>query len=594
MEKSNKKEKIKTYLKKHKKRVIIISIIILIILINIIFSIFKPKEVEEEKLEIVPIEKRSIGTSIAATGVIETSSTKNVVSTLTGSEIKTVNVKEGDKVTPGQVICTFDTSTVQDALNTAQQSLGISQAQANIGIESARRNLNDAIKNKDTQISTTQADVDNALKAYQDAQNQLDSTKKSLSTAQASLENLKKSGFDESKKMSFETAKNSYEQSKNEYNNQLQLVNNLKIQYNQYYNDDGTFIGAGLQEETAEVQQIKQDYLKEQATLAELKSTLDTKEVSYKSAETEYSKYQTIEPQYTALQTQIAQLQSSIPTLEQTVNSLKTAYEKASQGLNTVATTADSTIASMQDALNNAELSSNLNQTTQQAQINTYKEQLDKGVLTSTVSGTVTSVNVKPGDIYTGATIAVIEGVEEFIIESEIDEYDIADIDVGMEVLIKTDATRDEELRGRIIYVSASATTNQASQMAGMSASMSASGNATYKIQISLDTPNERLRLGMNAKLSIITDSRENVWAVPIDAIHVRDDGTKYIEVLNNENENIENKQELDVTTGLESSYYVEISSSKLTSGMQVVMPQVEANNSMETLIELMGADAGL
>ncbi len=592
MEKSNKKEKIKTYLKKHKKRVIIISIIILIILINIICSIFKPKEVEEEKLEIAPIEKRSIGTSIAATGVIQTSTTKNVVSTLTGSEIKTVNVKEGDTVTPGQVICTFDTSTVQDALNTAEQSLGISQAQANLGIESARRNLNDAIKNKDTQVSTTQADVDSALKAYQDAQNQLENTKKSLATAQSSLENLKKSGFDESKKMSFETAKNSYEQAKNEYNNQLQLVNNLKIQYNQYYSDDGVFIGA--QPETSEAQQIKQDYLKEQATLAELKSSLDTKEASYKSAETEYSKYQSIEPQYTALQTQIAQLQSSIPTLEQTVNSLKTAYEKASQGLNTVATTADSTIASMQDALNNAELSSNLNQTTQQAQINTYKEQLDKGVLTSTVSGTVTSVNVKPGDIYTGATIAVIEGVEEFIIESEIDEYDIADIDVGMEVLIKTDATRDEELRGRVIYVSASASGSQASQMAGMSASMSASGNATYKIQISLDTPNERLRLGMNAKLSIITDSRENVWAVPIDAIHVRDDGTKYIEVLNNENENIENKQELDVTTGLESSYYVEISSSKLTSGMQVVMPQVEANNSMETLIELMGADAGL
>ncbi len=586
-----KKIDFKKIFKNHKKKIIIISIIVLIILINIISSIFKPKESEEDNLEVEPIEKRSIGTSIAATGVIETSNTKNVVSTLTGSEIKTVNVKEGDTVTPGQVICTFDTSTVQDALNTAEQSLGISQAQANLGIESARRNLNDAIKNKDTQISTTQTDVNNALKAYQDAQNQLNNTKKSLATAQASLENLKKSGFDESKKMSFETAKNAYEQAKNEYNNQLQLVNNLKIQYDQYYDVSGAFKGV---DETQEIKQIKQDYLKEQTTLAGLKSSLDEKEASYKSAESEYSKYQSMEPQYTALQTQITQLQSSIPTLEQTVNSLKSAYEKASQGLNTMATTADSTIASMQDALSNAELSSNLNQTTQQSQINAYKEQLDKGILTSTVSGTVTSVNVKPGDIYTGTTIAVIDGVEEFIIEAEIDEYDIADINVGMEVLIKTDATRDEELEGRVIYVASSATDNQASAMAGMTTGMSSSGNATYKIQISLDTPNERLRLGMNAKLSIITDSRENVWAVPIDAIHVRDDGTKYIEVLNNENEKIENKQELDVTTGLESSYYVEINSSKLTDGMQVVMPQVEKDNSMETLIELMGADAGL
>ncbi len=577
---------IKKIFKNNKKKIIVISIILLILLIIIISNIFKPKETTESKLEIEPIKKRSIGTSIAATGVIEASNTKNVVSALTGSEIKTVNVKEGDKVTPGQVICTFDTSTIQDALNTAQKSLGISQAQANIGIESARRNLNDAIKNKDTQISTTQADVDNALKAYQDAQNQLENAKKDLSQKQLALDSFNKTYGTQIAEGN--AKKNAYDDATNKYNTQLAVTDTAKLKYETFLDP---VTGAPKDSLDAQYVEALNTYNSEQQKLLQAKTTLDNIGNDYLAGK---ANYDNLNSQLQNLTTQIAQSQSAIPTLEQTVNSLKTTYEKASQALNSASTTADSTIASMQDSLSNAELSSDLNRTTQQAQIDTYKDQISKGILTSTVSGTVTAVNVKPGDIYSGSTIAVIDGVNEFIIEAEIDEYDIADINVGMEVLIKTDATRDEELKGRVIFVASSATENQASQMAGMSTSMNTSGNATYKIQISLDSENDRLRLGMNAKLSIITDSRENVWAVPIDAIHERDNGTKYIEVLKNENENIEQKQELDVVTGLESSYYVEINSDKLTDGMQVIMPEIEGNNSMETLIELMGADAGL
>ena len=45
---------------------------------------------------------------------------------------------------------------------------------------------------------------------------------------------------------------------------------------------------------------------------------------------------------------------------------------------------------------------------------------------------------VKKGDLYSGSAIAVVEGCNEFIIEAEIDEYDIPDVEVGMKVLIKT------------------------------------------------------------------------------------------------------------------------------------------------------------
>ena len=116
--------------------------------------------------------------------------------------------------------------------------------------------------------------------------------------------------------------------------------------------------------------------------------------------------------------------------------------------------------------------------------------------------------------------------------------------------------------------------------------------NATYKIEISLDTQNDRLRLGMNAKLSIITEMQEDVWAVPYNAIYEREDGTHYIEVAKDENG--ENKEEIDVTKGIEGSYYAEIKSDKLKPDMKVILPKVEAGDSMQELLEMMGADAGI
>lgn len=599
--------------KKTKKRLIIILVII--ILVCLIFKPFNQKPVEENKIETQAIEKRDIATSIGATGKIETSNTKNVVSSLTGMEIKTVNVKEGDTISIGDVICTFDMSNVEENLKVAQNSLNISNAQGALGIQSAQRNLNDSIKNKDTQVNITKQDTDNALKAYQDAQNELSSLQNTLASKKSARDSFIKtynSSLSEytNIKAEYDKKESTYNQATNSYNAGVASFENAQIEYNKYFvagtqnqlnPSTGTVIDPSEYQDgeyaTLTHRAVMTNYNQAQSTLISLETNLNTAKSDYLNYKSTYdnavNSYSPLESQYQAIEAEISSLEANVKTLQANVDSLKNAYDKTVQAQNSAVSTADSNIASMQDALSNSELSSSLNRQTQQAQINTYQDQLEKGVLTSTVDGTVTSVNAKPGDIYTGSTIAVIEGVQEFIIEAEIDEYDIADVEVGMEVLIKTDATRDEELKGRIIYVAQSAT--DVSEIAGTSmTSMTTSGtsNATYKIQIALDTQNDRLRIGMNARLSIITDSREDVWTVPIEAIHEKDDGSKYIEILKNEQTG--EKEELKVETGFESSYYIEINSDKIKEGMKVVMPDVEADNSVETLIEMMGADAGI
>lgn len=564
--------------KKITKKKIIISIIVVIIAIFIFTNFNKNNQEDVTKVEIESIEKRTIAKSISAIGTINSSNTKNVVATLTGSEIKSVNVKKGDKVNVGDVICTFDTSSIQENLSIAQASQNTAQAQANLGVQSAQRNLNDAISNKDTQIASSQKDLNSAKSAYDDAVNQLNNINNTLNQKQNELKNYAQANAQslngyQTLKTDYETKKATYTQVSNELqtkNSELEYLKSLKQQ-----NSEDSTIDSKISQLTIEVNAI-------QMNRDSAKSLLD-------NAETVYNQASGVQSQYNALTAEIAELQAQKAQLETSISQLKTTYDKMVTAHNSVISTSDSTIASMRDNLTNSQLAANSSSLASSSQINTLKDQIEDGIVKSTVAGTVTDINVKKGDLYTGTTIATIEGTEEFIIEAEIDEYDIPDVEVGMKVLIKTDATREEELEGRITYVASSATNNASA--AGMTTTTTGT-NATYKIEISLDSQNDRLRLGMNAKLSIITEMEEDVWSVPYNAIYEREDGTHYIEIAKDETG--ENKEELDVIKGIEGSYYAEIKSDKLKSDMKVILPKVEAGDSMKELLEMMGADAGM
>ena len=85
---------------------------------------------------------------------------------------------------------------------------------------------------------------------------------------------------------------------------------------------------------------------------------------------------------------------------------------------------------------------------------------------------------------------------------------------------------------------------------------------------------------------------KNNVWAVPSECVIAKDDGSYYIEIADND-EGTE-KHELTVQKGLEGSLYVEVISDELKDGMKVIVPEVEAGNSLESLLGSMGANGGI
>jgi multidrug efflux pump subunit AcrA (membrane-fusion protein) len=292
------------------------------------------------------------------------------------------------------------------------------------------------------------------------------------------------------------------------------------------------------------------------------------------------SKVTEVTSKINALQTEI----NSIPTQEAIVNQKRDLYTTAQKQYDDTQATLNSQVASAQSQLESAKVQTSVSTLSTEEQLNAYKKQLAETNLTSTVSGTVTAVKVKAGDYYTGGALITIEGIESFIVEAEIDEYDIADIEVGMEAIIKTDSTRDEELSGTVISVAPTATST-ASDL-----TTSVASSATYTVKISIDTENDRLRLGMNSKINIITEKSTDALTVPYTAVTENADGKSIVTVLNDDG----SEEEIEVTVGLESGYYTEISSDKIKEGMKVKIPTVDGTSSLSELLESMGATAGI
>lgn len=222
------------------------------------------------------------------------------------------------------------------------------------------------------------------------------------------------------------------------------------------------------------------------------------------------------------------------------------------------------------------------------SQIKKLEQQLEDGSLTSPMSGLVTAVNIKTGDTYMGGVVVTIQDVSDYVIETEIGEYDISDVEVGKKVIIKTDATRDEELDGTVVFVSPTA-----SVTAGTS-------SVTYKVKIAVNTKNDRLRLGMSAALSIIIDSHDNVMTVPYSAIQQEEDGRYYVQraidlaelAKKNKAENNPNGtngtegEKVYVEVVMESNYYTEIKSDELKEGDKVML--VTEGSPTDMMMQLM------
>lgn len=636
--------------KKHKK-LTIAGVIILILAIVATTVISSAKEKKEQMMAMMnqtqtsKVEKRTLVSSVSATGTLTSVKSKEILVDLSGVEVKSVSVELGDMVEAGQVICEFDSADVEENLAEAKTALNVTNQKTQMDLTNAERNLADAKEDYDTDLKRANTDLGLVYNEYVEALEDVEEAEDAWEEAKATT--IEKKGELELREQQLKEAQAALS-ADGDSATYVQEFNQKKSELNGY---SLTIEGSAASVEKINID-MNLDTIAVASSGSEGNSGNDSSSAegansgstdsfasiinALKDLQTKYKTSQEAEAKVASLQQEVSNWQTKYNTAKSNESSYEKSYEQAvstsqsklqsydkqKRSVEDTEKSAENNLISKTDSLTTAQLNALSSGNSEEDKVEQYQQQLDDCTVEAPFSGVISAVNIEAGDTYNGSAIVTLDDISSFEVTAQIDEYDIGKIEKGQKVVIKTNATGDEELEGTVKIVSPKA---------------SGSGSeVTYTVIISVDTPNEMLRMDMTAKLSIILESKENVLTVPYEAVQEDANGNYYVEVVdasaegneqnampegmdfdnmpsfgegggrpampsserggnrpqgmggrnnvpnmpsgNTETTNV-NTRRVFVEKGIESDYYIEIISSEITEGMEVVVPKTEAEN---------------
>ena len=203
----------------------------------------------------------------------------------------------------------------------------------------------------------------------------------------------------------------------------------------------------------------------------------------------------------------------------------------------------------------------------QEIAIQSLQDTLADATITAPVSGVVTAVYAEEGQPGNGL-LFVIEDTDALKITTNIREYDVGNIEVGMPVVIRSDATGDKEISGTVTYIAPAA--NKTENGNTLTADDS---TVEFEAEVQVNDADSGLRIGMNTRLTVLLEERDNVYGVPYDAVVEKADGSEVVYAVepSSEKEGSYVVTEVPVTTGLETDFYIEVSGDGITDGLSIV-----------------------
>ena len=158
----------------------------------------------------------------------------------------------------------------------------------------------------------------------------------------------------------------------------------------------------------------------------------------------------------------------------------------------------------------------------EQAALATTKYDMTQVVIESPMDGIVVRRNIEEGETAVvgtmnnaGSQLLTIADMSVLEAEVEVDETDIPTVALGQEARVTIDAVPDRTFRGRVTEIGNSPI--QAAQNTGQRQA------TTFKVVITLDEEVPDVRPGFTCTAEITTATRQQVVAVPIQALTVRE-----------------------------------------------------------------------
>lgn len=461
--------------------------------------------------------------------------------------IDQVYVQVGDLVKAGDVLYTIDTTDTERDLALKEEQQAISDQQNAIAQSNNQRALSDAQADSGDQYVTGTRDLmrgaedtnqalDQQLQDQQKLQSYKDEeirTKAAQDALQAQVDSLQ-ADYDDKyahyQDLSRQAAMKSSElgaASSNAGSTQSTNAGNTGSTQN------GSAGSTGISPEAQkELDDLNREVMKAQWSLDDAKTALAKAQTALSDAKTAYETAKSSRESY---ESTVKADQNTTTTDVRALEDQGTAVNKSNRAVLSAEQSARNAIASQS-------LSHKSDTLTNESEIAKLKEKLENGQVIATMDGTVTAVNVAAGQTYSGSDGVVLDNLSKMKVSADIDEAHIADLHVGTRVRVKTDSTGQTQLEGTVTFTSPTPTKETSNNAGtGTSSSSSSSGNsqntktrATYKVEVTLDEPNDRLRIGMTATIDFIVASAKNVIAVPTSCLIDDGNGNYFVNVVGN------------------------------------------------------------
>lgn len=510
--------------KKSKKGIVITIIIVVVLLLIILIARGCSKmmtKVTESLGEDVIVEEygmKDMTTYINTSGKVGSQTVCKVTTSLQ-YPIKEIKVEIGDRVKKGDVLCTIDTTELDEKIEALEAQASDEDRRAATEIEVANRQVAQARESTDTNVANAAQAVTDAENAVAQAEGERIEAEQALNQAEQALNQKKKQAEKEAEKARKQAEKEA-EKAKKEAKKNKKKGNN-------------TDTDAATETTT---QATTQATTQNSTELSEK----DPDVVAYNTAKQVYS--------------------AAVQKKEEKVAAHKAAVDAYNQALQGQKDT-------IQNAENSNELTlsgiSSYSQTASQL-AECYKMKNDSVILAET-DGIVTAMNGIEGLVANGP-IMQIEDDKNLQIAVDIKERDILTINESMKAEISNNALEEVTGKGQVSkvinFVSGSGSEAQISQT-GESADK-------YSAIIKVTEANNML-LGMNVKVKISTGTQVQVMAVPYTAIMTDDDGDYVCVAVPAGTSGMFMVQRVSVETGVTGDYYTEIVGGDLKEGAKVI-----------------------
>ena len=444
-----------------------------------------------------------------------------------------VYVEAGETVEEGDALLKLTDESVEEAtayyekaVATAESALTTAQADYESGKLDAEYDKQDstlALESAETTYNTAISDLDIDLadkkEAYEEAS-------ESLETYQSNLENntyytnagieSKEEAVSEAEEAN-ETAQKTLSDAVEDYQSATENFETLLKKINNSDSDDVSDLKSEISELASSYEILKSvantyDTASETATAAS--NALQQANETLAAAQKEYEENQTTaEEKVTELSTSVTELEEKYNTALLAYDTQKLAiqntYDAAVLEGNSAESVYQAALVKLQASVDEA-----------QETLDELKEEqaaflaLENGVITAEQAGTLTSVTYEAGDtLFSNVAAVSYYSTGTITISVEVDQSDIAKIEVGDEVSVAISGSRDS-LTGTIQSIASSATT-------GGSVS-----NVTYAVVIAIDNSDGRLSSESSAEITFEYGEYPDVIYVEADAVKEGSDGT--------------------------------------------------------------------